>query len=327
MANGVLAAKEELIVIPRNERREIIKTTDRMVAQSMKSAVDKMRLDVYDSCSTVSARMTIYKVSRIAEEFEKGTFMSFIRAWDNYQDALDIAKKDPAKKACAKYYDALDRLEKGFSSVVNDYSDRKARLMLGWPNVVVDAADYTGYALIPLSLGLGTAIGKGLAKASKKVLVDFAEKRISKSVATKLVKSEITKSVNLAFNSYFAVYLAGNLGAKVAEEKFAKPSAARQAIDMSSFASMVMNDKGGKSMLYESLKQLGAVEPGAFEKEMEKIANPPLDIGEQMGSIGMQIAILALVNRNAALRGLKRMLQKSGVMAPETVAKLRYAGL
>jgi hypothetical protein len=331
MANGTLAVKEEKLRISRNERREILKTTDALVARSMKSAVTKMRFDIYSSCSTVSARTTIAKVSRIAEDFEAGAFMEFGKAWDKYQNALSLAKSNPSAETGRRYYRALDTLANEFNSAINDYAESKSKLWLGWPNLFINSADLAGYALIPFTIGLGGIMEKGFAKAAKAITKKYAGNQLARPLAQELIKKEIKHTVNMAFNTFFALSISGSLGSTLAKDLIGKPSAAKQAIDMSSFATMVLKDRDATNRLCESMRQIGALAPEAhtvaFEDKMMEIANPPLDIGKYMSSVGMQVALLALINRNAMLKGAKKILQRSGTMSPATVAKLRYSGL
>jgi hypothetical protein len=331
MANGALALKEGKVEISRNERREVLKATDALVAHSMKSAVTKMRADIYTSCSTVSARMAIAKVNRIAEEFEAGPYTEFGRAWDKYQNALSLAKSNPSAETGRRYYKALDALANEFNSAINGYAESKSKLWLGWPNLFVNSADMAGFALIPFTVGIGGIMEKGFAKAAKAITKKYAGNQIARPLAQELMKKEIKRTVNMAFNTFFALSISGSIGSTLAKDLIGKPAAAKLAIDMSSFATMVLKDREATNRLCESMRQIGALAPGAhlvaFEEKMREISNPSADVGEYMSSIGLQVAMLALINRNALLRGAKKILQRSGTMSPATVAKLRYSGL
>ncbi|MCX6773800.1 MAG: hypothetical protein NTY68_02260 [Candidatus Micrarchaeota archaeon] len=349
MADGTVAVKEDQVAIPRNTRRDIIKSTDRLVAQSMKESVDKMRYDILDSCSTVSAMMTtpavevklhrswpvitVGRLPGIVKEFENGAFKDFEKAYGDYERAFSLAKEYPTKKTSEKYYNALNNLIDKFEPVINDYADKKSELWLGWPNTFLNSVDYAGTALIPFTFTESKLISKAFTKAAKAVTERFANKMIAKPLAQELIKKEIKNTVNIAFNSLFAVSIASEIGIGMTNDMLAKPLAAKRAIDMSSFASMVLKpeNKDTKNMLFKSMEDLGMFSSespiSAFEDDMKKIANPPPDITRYMESIGMQIAILAVVNKKPIFKGIRKLLSKSGAMTPETVAKIRLYGI
>ena len=330
-------------VVPKKEqisdpRVEIISTTDKSVSQTMKSAVEKMNTDINKLCSTPYAKnarsVNMQPAWSIAEDFENGACKDFMDAYKNYERVRNLAIAKPGKETSEKYYKALDELIDKFHWAIDGYANAKAQVWLSGVDYFLEAANETGTAMMVAGavtmitpaamlspeLLLAGVLDKYLAKMSMRLAERYAAGVLEREAARTLMKEEM-KNIMFTFSNYFlTIDITGELGKKITKDRYLEPLAANQAIDMSSFAKMLLDPKkeNEKNDLYEKLKQLGAIPKvtiGLFEDNLRTMANPSqnIDTIEYLKSIQQQIAMIVFINANPMYKGMKNMLFKPGI--------------